>query len=141
MAVTRPPLDLKQRGTGRRGEVEISGTITITAAGAVASVSCEYAPNITGTLGTNRGIILKNAAAGRYDLSFLRKFKNVRPGSVNLIKAGGGAFGNTNANAVNWRVATTNADATIQAYLASSGADTDIASGDIITFSLAVQVT
>lgn len=142
MAV-RQPLELKQRGTGRRGELEISGTITITAAGAISAVACEFAPGTTGTLASTRagyGFIVKNAAAGRYDIALIRKFKNIRVGTAQLVKAGGGAFGNTNANMIQWRVATTNADATIQGLLASTGADTDLASGDIITFSMVVQV-
>ena len=144
MARQNPPITMAQRGTARRGEVEISGTITITAAGAIASVSCEYAPGTTGTLASSRanyGFCLKNAAAGRYDIALIRKYRNVRLGSVTLIKAGGGAFGNAVANTIQWRVATTNADATIQAFLASSGADTDIASGDIISFTMVAQET
>lgn len=138
------PITMAQRGTGRRGELEISGTILITAAGAISSVACEHAPGITGTLASTRaayGFCLKNAAAGRYDIALIRKYKNIRLGSVSLVKAGGGAFGNTNANLIQWRVATSNADATIQGLLASSGADTDIASGDIISFSMVVQET
>lgn len=141
MARQNQPITQRQRGTGRRGEVEISGTITITAAGAISAVSCEYAPATTGTLASTRanyGFCLKNAAAGRYDIALIRKFRNIRLGSVVLQKASG-AFGNTNANLVQWRAATTNADATIQALLASSGADTDIASGDIIHWSLVAQ--
>lgn len=135
---------MAQRGTGRRGELEISGTITITAAGAISAVTCEYAPGTTGTIASSRagyGFIVKNAAAGRYDIALLRKYRSIRLGSLVLVKAGGGAFGNVNANLIQWRVATTSADATIQALLASSGADTDIASGDIISFSMVVQET
>ena len=142
MAVTRAPLVSKQRGTERRAEVEISGIITITAAGAVASVSCEAAPNITGTLAKNAGVILKNAAAGRYDIAFLKRYKNIRFNGAWVRKNGAGAFGNTNANACSDRIGagiTTNADATLQAYLASTGADTDLASGDQIAFSYVAQ--
>ena len=144
MARAAKPITMAQRGTGRRGELEISGTITITAAGAISAVSCEHAPGTTGTLASTRanyGFIVKNAAAGRYDIALISKYRNIRLGSVVLIKAGGGAFGNVNANLIQWRVATTNADATIQGLLASSGADTDIASGDIISFSMSVQET
>lgn len=144
MARYSVPITMQQRGTGRRGELEISGTITITAAGAISAVSCEYAPAITGTLASTRanyGFIIKNAAAGRYDIALAKKYRNIRLGSLALVKAGGGAFGNTNANLLQWRVATTNADATIQGLLASTGADTDLASGDIISFSMVVQET
>lgn len=138
------PITMQQRGTGRRGELEISGTITITAAGAISAVACEYAPGSSGTLAATRaayGFIVKNAAAGRYDIALIRKYRSIRLGAVVLVKAGGGAFGNAVCNIINWRVATSNADATIQGYLASSGADTDLASGDIISFSMVVQET
>ena len=144
MARQTIPLTQPQRGTGRRSELEISGTITITAAGAISAVSCEHAPATTGTLAASRanyGFIVKNAAAGRYDIALMRKYRNIRLGSLVLVKAGGGAFGNVNANLIQWRVATTNADATIQALLASTGADTDIASGDIIHFTMTAQET
>src|SRR5262245_17149658 len=144
MAKPAVPITQPQRGSGRRGELEINGTITIGGSGAITAVSCEHAPGTTGTLASTRagyGFIVKNAAAGRYDIALIRKYRNIRLGSVILQKAGGGAFGNTNANLIQWRVQTTNADATIQALLASSGADTDIASGDIIHFSMTVQET
>lgn len=138
----REPLGMGSLGTFRRGTLLITGTITITAAGAIASVSCEQAPGTTGTLASTRanyGFCLKNAAAGRYDLAFLRKPRNLRYLGGGIMKAGGGAFGNVSANALQPRVATTNADATLQAFLASSGADTDVASGDIIHFAFEGQ--
>ena len=139
----KEPIVLNNLGTFRRGEVSITGTITITAAGAIASVSCEFAPGITGTLAASRanyGFIVKNAAAGRYDIALYRKLRNIRVVGVSLMKAGGGAFGNAVANTIQPRVPTTNADATLQAFLASTGADTDIASGDIIHFELVGQI-
>ena len=130
-------------GTFRRGDLLITGTITVGAAGAISSVSCEQAPGTTGTLASNRanyGFCVKNAAAGRYDLAFFRKFRNLRFLGAGIMKAGGGAFGNTSANTIQPRVATSNADATLQAFLASSGADTDVASGDIIHFAFIGQL-
>ena len=88
----------------------------------------------------NYGFIVKNAAAGRYDIALYRKLRNIRVVGVSLMKAGGGAFGNAVANTIQPRVPTTNADATLQAFLASTGADTDIASGDIIHFELVGQI-
>jgi hypothetical protein len=139
----REPIGLGILGTFRRGEQLITGTITVTAAGAIASVSCEQAPGTTGTLASSRsnyGFCVKNAAAGRYDLAFFRKFRNLRYLGGGIMKAGGGAFGNAAANTIQPRVATTNADATLQAFLASTGADTDVASGDIIHFAFAGQL-
>jgi hypothetical protein len=145
MAVTRAPLTIKQAGTGRRSEVEISGTITLTAAGAIASVSCEFAPNITGSAGTP-GTILKDAAAGRYNITFLRKFKNIRPSSPpGMTNASATvALGNTHAHKAQWRPSATaiaGQTITIQGILASTGADTDFVTGTVLDFSLVGQLT
>lgn len=119
--ITQSPL-----GTGRRGATLITGTITLTAAGAVASYVCEYMPSTLGAV--------KNAAAGRYDLNFIRKFKNLRFVGCGLINTQGAAFGNAVGNTIQARTATTNFAATLQVFLASSGADTDTTSGNIIWF-------
>jgi hypothetical protein len=144
MAVTRAPGDLKERGTYRRGEVDISGTITITAAGAVASVACEAAPNITGSAGT-AGTILKDAAAGRYNVVLLRKYKNMRLISCNMTNASATvAFGNAAANSVQFRPSATpvvGQTFTLQGFLASSGADTDFVTGTVLTFLAKAQLT
>jgi hypothetical protein len=131
MAV-KQPIVMQQRGTHRRGEVEISGKIVVGAAGAVTSFQCE-------AIGT--GGLVKNAAAGRYDMVFLRKYKNVRLSSITINNIAGGAFGNTNANMGQWRTPTATFHATIQMLLASTGADTDVASTNEIHFGVVVQET
>lgn len=139
MGNRRAIVGLPELATGRRGEVNIIGVITVGASGAVTSVACEYAPNITGTLGTDRGMILKNATAGRYDISFSRKFKNLRflGGGVNVNGAGAPSAGTQVFNRFGAGL-TTNADATIQVTNAAL-ADTDATSGNTIYFCFSGQ--
>lgn len=135
MAVTRAPLDLYSRGTNRRGVLEISGAITVGAAGAVTSVSCEMAPGIAGAVGT-AGTILKDAAAGRYNVTFLRRFKGIRFTGCNLTHSGTGAF--TGASSIYGRPGlVANQSVTIQGLVGL--VDTDITSGYVITFTVEVQ--
>lgn len=122
-------LKFKPRGTGRRAEVRITGTILVGASGAITSQ--------TGELVT----AVKNAAAGRYDLTFDRVYK---AGSVRFV--GGGltrpnttAFGNTNANSVQGQAGADAGHATLQCILASSGADTDATNGHTISYEFAAQ--
>ena len=128
MAIAK--LKQRTRGTGRRGEVSISGTITITAAGAIASQ--------TGELST----AAKNAAAGRYDIVFDRVYRtgSIRYVGATLVRPDTTAFGNVSANILEGQVAQTAAvHATIQGILASSGADTDVKSGHIIHYEFVAQ--
>lgn len=129
MAV-KPPYPMKIRGTGRRGEVLITGTITIGASGAVSSFACEFCPS--------NGIV-KNAAAGRYDIVFARKYKNLRTLSCSITGPASAAFGNTDGNAVQFRPATSTFHATLQVFLASSGVDTNTTSGNVINFTIVGQ--
>lgn len=141
MPVRRPNVGFPELATGRRGEINIIGIITVGASGAVTSVACEYAPLTTGTLGTDRGMILKNAAAGRYDISFLRKFKNIRFLGGGVTTNGSGALGNTAGTQVNNRIGaglTAGADVTLQASNAA-GTDTDVTSGNLIYFCFSGQ--
>jgi hypothetical protein len=120
----------RTRGTGRRGEVAISGTITITAAGAILSQ--------TGELST----AAKNAAAGRYDIVFDRVYRtgSIRFNGAMLVRPDTTAFGNTSANMIQGQVAQSAAvHATLQGILASSGADTDVKSGHIIHYEFIAQ--
>jgi len=128
MAIAK--LKQRTRGTGRRGEVSISGTITITAAGAIATQ--------TGELST----AAKNAAAGRYDIVFDRVYRtgSIRYVGATLVRPDTTAFGNVSANILEGQVAQTAAvHATIQGILASSGADTDVKSGHIIHYEFVAQ--
>jgi hypothetical protein len=143
MAVTRP-INLETVQVARRGTVYISGAITITAAGAISAVACEYAPLFAGAAGL-QGTILKDAAAGRYNVTLLRKFRGaLRLVSCSLTNPSATvAQGNTNGNAVTFRPSATQVAGqtfSIQAFLASSGADTDVITGTIISFLVEAQV-
>lgn len=114
---------------GRRGVGYITGILTIGGAGAITA-------GATGELYT----AVKNAAAGRYDLTFDRTYRTQpRFLGATLVATDGVAFGNVNGNTVNGRSGATNNLATLQAFLASSGADTNIASGYQIHFAFEVQ--
>lgn len=120
---------LKPRGSGRRGEDTISGTITVGAAGAITSQTGEAVTAV------------KNAAAGRYDLTFDRIYKtgSVRFDNAMLVRPDTTAFGNVSANVVQGQAGADAGHATLQGILASSGADTDVKSGHVIHYSFTVQ--
>jgi hypothetical protein len=122
-------LKFQPRGSGRRGEVTISGTITVGASGAIASQTGE---DVTAA---------KNAAAGRYDLTFDRIYKtgSVRFDNAMLVRPNTTSFGNTNANLVQGQAGADDGHATLQCILASSGVDTNPASGHVIHYSFTVQ--
>lgn len=120
-------LKLPGRGTGRRGEVSITGTILVGAAGAITTHTSEIATAV------------KNAAAGRYDLTFDRVYRGApRLLSAHLVRPGTTSFGNTNANMVQGQAGATNGTFTLQAILASTGVDTDVLSGNVIHYEIAV---
>lgn len=126
----RPPLTQTARGTYRRAVVEFSGTILVGAAGAVTSVSCEMAPNIIGAVGS-AGSILKNAAAGRYDVTFLRKLRNIRFTGGNIVHSGTGAF--AGATGVLGRPGLV-ANQSIEIQCTANTVDTDVTSGYTVVF-------
>lgn len=131
MPTSNSKLKFKGRGEGggRRGVNRITGTITITAAGAILSQ--------TGELYT----AVKNAAAGRYDLTLDRVYRNIRFLGATLTRPDTTAFGNVSANVIQGQAGATLGTFTLQGILASSGADTDVKSGHIIGFELEVQET
>lgn len=115
--------------SGRRGVGYITGILTIGASGAITA-------GATGELYT----AVKNAAAGRYDLTFDRLYRTQpRFVGATVVRNGTASFGNTNGNTVNGQIGATNGTATLQAFLASSGVDTDIASTSQIHFCFEVQ--
>lgn len=115
------------RGTGRRGEVSITGIILVGAAGAITTHTSELAT------------ALKNAAAGRYDLTFDRVYKGTpRLLSAHIVRPSTTPFGNTAANLVQGQAGATNGTFTLQAILASTGVDTDVLSTNSIHYEIAV---
>jgi hypothetical protein len=112
----------------QRGEVLISGTITIGASGAISSQD-----------GSRTIFVKTSAKTGRYTGTLDRKYKKVRMlGGPGLVGDTDSAFGNTNANTAQYRNVTTSAF-DIQCFLASSGADTNPASGTVIHWAAVVS--
>lgn len=103
-----------------------SGSFTIGAAGAITAQ--DGAKNSGGT-------VSKTAAkTGRYDLLLVSTFARIQV-YASMVGPADAAFGNTNANLLGIRnVSATSAtsNAEIQGILASTGADTDFASGTIV---------
>jgi len=116
------------------------GSFTLGAAGAL-SVADGFLP-ITTTAGTF-GVIKTAAKTGRYSLFFDRKYRTMRVVGLTIQGAADAAIGNTAGNMVFCRnlAARGKADQSfdIQLALASSGADTDGASGTVVSYIVAVE--
>lgn len=122
----------RTRGTGRRGEIAISGCFTVTAAGAI----------LAGSVQSELSTVVKNAAAGRYDITFDRVYRtgSIRFNGAMLVRPDTTAFGNVSANMIQGQVAQSAAvHATLQGILASTGADTDVKSGHIVHYEFIAQ--
>jgi len=116
--------------SGRRGAVIITGTITLTAAGAIASQDSECATAVKTATET-----------GRYTLTLDRKYLKIRAlGAPSLVGPADATFGNTDANQAQWRNLATAADQEFDIQLMNDvGADTDGASGYIIHWAVEAQ--
>ena len=123
---------MERPGTYRRGEIQISGKITIGAAGAVSSFVCEAVDSST-------GVVKTNGKTGRYTVTLLRKYRNPRmvgepclegPTDAALTATDGNEFFVRNL---------TGSSFDIQARQ-TSYADANPASGSVIHFTVAVQV-
>lgn len=129
------------RGSGgRRGACLLWGSFTLGAAGAL-SVADGFLP-ITTTAGTF-GVIKTNAKTGRYSLFFDRKYRTMRVVGLTIQGPADAAIGNTAGNMVFCRNLAARGKAAqsfdIQLALASSGADTDGASGTVVSYIVAVE--
>jgi hypothetical protein len=121
---------MRTRGTLRRGEVEITGTLLIGAAGALTSFVCEAVA--TG------GIIKTAAKTGRYTVTLLRKYRNPRfIGAPTLIGPTDAALTATDGFFLSIRNLT-GQTFDIQASQVSL-ADANPTNGNSIHFSIAVQ--
>ena len=119
----------------RRGPAIVHGSFTLGAAGAIASAT-GFMP-ITTTAGTF-GVIKTAAKTGRYSFVMDRKYRNLTVVGCELIGPSDTAFGNTVANQILCRNQTTNSF-DLQLVLASSGVDTDGASGYIVTYVILIE--
>ncbi len=129
MAV-RAPLVLRNRGTLRRGEVEITGTILIGGAGAITSFVCE-------AVGTT-GIVKTGGKTGRYTVTLLKKYRNPRAvGTPALIGPADAALTSTDGWFLSYRNFT-GLTFDIQASQVSL-ADANPTSGNSIHFTIVAQ--
>lgn len=119
-----------------RRVVIMSGSFTIGASGAITAQDSSYhtGGGFTGA-SPAAGAIAKTASkTGRYDILTYRPWDSFVFGA-SIIGPTDAAFGNTAANLVGTRNSaptSTTSQGQIQGVLASSGADTDFASGTII---------
>lgn len=108
----------------------LSGSFTIGAAGAI---SASDSAKIAGATPTKTA-----AKTARYDLLTYRPWTRI-VAFANIVGPADAAFGNTAANTVQCRnqaPTSTTSQVELQGILASSGADTDFASGTIINWQL-----
>jgi hypothetical protein len=110
----------------------LSGTFTIGAAGAIT------AQDGTAIAGWTAAKVA--GKTGRYTLTFHRKFKRCKVAHANIVGDTDTAFGNTAANQVqNRNKSASSVD--VQAFLSSSGADTELASGTVVEVTVIVSDT
>lgn len=121
-----------------RDEICITGSIVLGSSGAIASVT-GFVPSAAA--GVSPGVVKTAGKTGRYTVTLDRTYKSLRfKGAPGLVGDTDAAIGNTNANIAFFRNRT-NKTFDIQLALASSGADTDGASGDEIHWSVIVRNT
>lgn len=123
---TKNRIDFWDTKSPTRNWIFYSVSITLTAAGAISAVAGDLP--LTTTAGAF-GVIKTAAKTGRYSLKLDKKYKALRIlGAPAIFGPADAAFGNTNANLAQVRnQALDGFD--IQLMLASTGADTDGASG------------
>ncbi len=126
MAIVRPPNAIRERGTGRRGVIVITGTILIGAAGAITTTVCELA-----------SVVKTAAKTGRYTVTFYRKYRNVRVNGLVTIGPADAALTSTDGIFLSARnVSGTSID--IQASQVSL-ADANPTNGNSIHFTIEAQ--
>jgi hypothetical protein len=112
----------------KRRLVVMSGSFTIGAAGAISSQTSQQDSQV---------VVSKTAGkTARYDLLTYRPWDRMDV-YASIIGPADAAFGNTNANTVQCRnrsPSSTTSQVELQGILASTGADTDFASGTIVTY-------
>lgn len=135
MAV-KPPALVPGFGHGRPRAAIITGTILIGAAGAVTSYVCEQVAASTAAV---PGIVKTAAETGRYTVTFLRKYRNVRVFGAPCIigPTDAGLTGTDGNQAIARNVSGAGFD--IQA-ISSAHADANPANGNSIHFAVEVQL-
>lgn len=135
MARTTPQMFFPILGAGqRRGAGLLMGSFTLGAAGAIASTTGFFPSAAAGVF----GVVKTAGKTGRYSFTTDRKYRSLQVVGCELVGPSDTAFGNTTANSVLCRnQSLTGFD--LQLVLASSGADTDGASGYIVTYIVLVE--
>lgn len=119
----------------RRSPGLIAGTVTIGSSGAITATTGFFASESAGIW----GVVKTASKTGRYTFTFDRNYRtNVVPIACGIVGPADAAFGNTSANSAEFRnVSKSSCD--IQLMLASTGADTDAASGYVLTYLFYVE--
>jgi hypothetical protein len=120
---------------GRRLPAKVWGSVTLGSSGAIASTTGFWASKAA----TIFGVVKTASKTGRYSFTMDRTYRTLRVTGVSIVGPTDAAFGNTNANAIQVRNQTTSSF-DLQLFLASSGADTDGASGTVINVEVQVEM-
>lgn len=126
------------RGSGSvRGGVILSGSFTLTTAGAL--LSSDGFIGKVATVAGGLGVIATAGKTGRFSMVLDRKYKKLRPcGAPSLTGPTDSSFGNTTANGAAFRnVSGSGFD--VQLLLGSTGADTAGATGTVVCWSVFVE--
>jgi len=135
MSRTSPQMFFPLAGSGgRRGAAFVWGSVTLGGSGAISAASGFFASAAAGVF----GVVKTATKTGRYTFTTDRKYKTLRIVSAQLVGPTDAAFGNTNANMVQARNQSGNGF-DLQLMLASTGADTDGASGTVINYLVQVE--
>lgn len=122
-------------GAQTRGEYVLTGSIVLTAAGAIASVT-GLVPSAAA--GVAPGVVKTAAKTGRYTVLLDAKYITLRfLGAPGLVGPADTAFGNTDANQAQYRNRTTTSF-DIQ-LMNATGTDTDGTSGNEIHWAIVVR--
>jgi hypothetical protein len=133
---TKNKVDFSVVKAPTRNSIFYAVSITLGGSGAISSVAGDLP--VTTTAGTF-GVIKTAAKTGRYSVKLDKKYKSLRMlGAPTIFGPADAGFGNTNANLAQVRNAALDGF-DVQLMLASSGVDTDGASGYRIDFAFAVK--
>lgn len=118
-----------ERGHPRPGKIQLEGSFTIGGAGAI---SAQDGLKLSGCT------VAKNAAAGRYDVTFYKPFKALISGFVQMVGPASAAFPTTTGSDPQLRPSNgptaTSSNVQVQFKRTDTQADADAASGTVCYF-------
>lgn len=133
-------LKLNNIRTPNVGDVWLTGSVYIVAAGAIAANSTDTPVN---TFAKNGFTVVKNAAAGRYDITFYKKFKRVKAISLDFEGPNAAAFPTTTGVSPRLRAPATAAarysSAIAQLVREDTQADADAANPSVLHIAICVS--